>query len=93
MNRINSLLALLSFLITANSVAEEPKKGSTKVLELGKDATLEVVYIPPEKFMMGSTATEKEWATGIKDVSYSDSRNGFRICLGVPRRTVAVELN
>ena len=66
MNRTNSLLALWSLLITTNAVAEEPKKGSTKILNLGEGVTLEAVYIPPGKFMMGSTAAEKEWATGIE---------------------------
>ena len=28
--------------------------------------TLEVVYIPPGEFMMGSTPEEKAWATGIE---------------------------
>ncbi len=28
---------------------------------------------------------------GIKNVSYSDSRDGFRVCLGLPRKTKAVE--
>ncbi len=29
---------------------------------------------------------------GIRDVVYSDSRDGFRICMGVPRRTIPVSL-
>ena len=38
----------------------------TKELDLGRGVTLEVVYIPPGKFMMGSTPEEKAWATGIE---------------------------
>ena len=38
---------------------------SAKNLDLGKSVSL-LVYIPPGSFMMGSTAAEKEWATGIE---------------------------
>lgn len=41
-------------------------KGSSKVLDLGKGVSLEVMYIPPGKFKMGSTPQEKAWATGIE---------------------------
>ena len=47
-------------------IAEEPPRGATKHLDLGKGVGLEVVYIPPGKFMMGSTEAEKQWATGIE---------------------------
>jgi len=47
-------------------LGDEPKQGDAKQLDLGNDVILEVVYIPPGKFMMGSTAAEKEWATGIE---------------------------
>ena len=46
--------------------ADEPAQGVSKVVELGKDVTLEVVYIPPGDFKMGSTAAERDWATGIE---------------------------
>ena len=46
--------------------ADEPAQGASKVVPMGKDVTLEVVYIPPGKFKMGSTAAEREWATGIE---------------------------
>lgn len=48
------------------------KKGSdianekTKKIDLGGNVGLEVVYIPPGKFKMGSTPEEKAWATGIE---------------------------
>lgn len=46
--------------------ADEPKQGSVRRVELGGDISLEVVFIPPGKFMMGSTPEEKAWATGIE---------------------------
>lgn len=48
------------------SSADEPKLGEAKKIDLGDDVGLELVYVPPGKFMMGSTAKEKEWATGIE---------------------------
>jgi len=44
--------------------ADERAKGATKLSELGGEVALELVYIPPGKFMMGSTPAEKRWATG-----------------------------
>ncbi len=46
------------------SQAAEPVKGATKQAGLGHDVKLEVVYIPPGEFLMGSTAEEKQWAVG-----------------------------
>ena len=46
--------------------AAEPKQGDAKLVELGGDVTLEVVYIPPGEFTMGSTKAERDWATGIE---------------------------
>jgi formylglycine-generating enzyme required for sulfatase activity len=43
-----------------------PKQGDAKRIELGEKTTLEVLYIPPGEFMMGSTPEEKAWATGIE---------------------------
>ncbi len=60
------LVLLLSPLSAHWAAAEQPAKGATKTLDLGKDVNLEVVYIPPGKFNMGSTASEKKWATGIE---------------------------
>lgn len=47
-------------------VAQEPHKTKAIVAELGKDVRLEVVHIPAGEFMMGSSAEEKAWATGIE---------------------------
>jgi sulfatase modifying factor 1 len=60
------LIALLYCMFTYPILADEPKQGDAKTLDLGKSVRLELVYIPPGKFMMGSTAAEKNWATGIE---------------------------
>ncbi|MCA9010228.1 MAG: SUMF1/EgtB/PvdO family nonheme iron enzyme [Planctomycetaceae bacterium] len=45
---------------------DEPAQGTVTRVDLGQDVTLDVVYIPPGPFMMGSTQAEKDWATGIE---------------------------
>jgi hypothetical protein len=58
--------------MTASDVAalvargDEPAKGAVKRVDLGGEIKLEVVYIPPGEFLMGSTPEEKAWATGIE---------------------------
>ncbi len=42
------------------------KVGDTQSIHLGDDTSLEMVWIPPGDFMMGSTPEEKAWATGIE---------------------------
>jgi len=46
--------------------AGEPAKSATTRVDLGGGVTLEVVYISPGEFMMGSTPEEKKWATGVE---------------------------
>ena len=59
------LFVLLLFLeVVVN--AKEPTQGDTLRASLGKRTSLEVVFIPSGDFMMGSTAEEKAWATGIE---------------------------
>ena len=58
-------IALAGSLATPNRLfGAEPKKGEAKSLDLGKEVSLELVYIPPGDFLMGSTQAEKDWATG-----------------------------
>ena len=57
---------ILPLLLMGLSAVAAPKQGDVRKLDLGKGVTLELVYIPPGKFMMGSTAAEKKWATGIE---------------------------
>lgn len=59
-------------------IAADPVKGSSQKVELGQDVQLEVVYIPPGKFMMGSTAAEKEWAVGQDGGALFSSGGGVR---------------
>lgn len=44
---------------------KQPKQGDVKKLDLN-GVDLELVFIPPGEFMMGSSADEKKWATGIE---------------------------
>jgi sulfatase modifying factor 1 len=60
------LFAALSLFCICPANAAEPQQGDTKKLDLGNDVSLELVYIPPGKFLMGSTPEEKNWATGIE---------------------------
>lgn len=60
------VVALFAVAFICPGFADEPMQGDSKTLKLGCDTTLELVYIPPGKFMMGSTAEEKKWATGIE---------------------------
>ena len=65
---MKALLAIAALVFPAAPclLGQPHKPGESKPLSLGKDVSLEVVYIPPGKFMMGSTAEEKAWATGIE---------------------------
>ena len=57
-------ITVFSWCLTA--CGAEPQQGDSFLANLGRDISLEVVYIPPGEFLMGSTAEEKKWATGIE---------------------------
>jgi len=58
--------------------AGEPKQGATKQAKLGGEVTIELVYIPPGEFMMGSTSAEKKWAIGQEGGAQFSSGGGVR---------------
>ncbi|MCC7335967.1 MAG: SUMF1/EgtB/PvdO family nonheme iron enzyme [Pirellulaceae bacterium] len=67
--RLSALLAASMFAATAvntTMAADPPVLGTAKQLDLGDEISLEVVYIPPGEFKMGSTPAERAWATGIE---------------------------
>jgi len=45
---------------------DEPARGDAVRVDLGDGVGLEVVFIPPGEFLMGSAPEEKAWATGIE---------------------------
>mgnify|MGYP003134873143 FL=1 len=64
---LSCLSLVVALVISAPSrAADAPKQGTVKKIDLGEDVSLEVLYIPPGKYMMGSTPEEKAWATGIE---------------------------
>ncbi len=53
--------------VSRHAPAAEGKPAvESRKIDLGQGIVLEVVRIPPGKFMMGSTPEEKTWATGIE---------------------------
>ena len=63
---LETLLLIVFLSCIRPAFAGEPQQGDAKELDLGDGVRLEVVYIPPGTFMMGSTPKEKLWATGIE---------------------------
>jgi formylglycine-generating enzyme required for sulfatase activity len=62
------LWTALTLIIAVSASAQEQANqlGDSLRADLGKEVQLEVLYIPPGDFMMGSTPEEKIWATGIE---------------------------
>jgi len=58
--------------------AKDPVQGDAKKIDLGGKASLEIVYIPPGEFRMGSTPEEKKWAVGQDGGALFSSGNGVR---------------
>ena len=63
---IFAMLFVFAIGLDGLAIEDAPKQGDARRVELGKGVTLEVLYIPPGEFMMGSTPEEKKWATGIE---------------------------
>ena len=57
---------------------KEPAKGDARQVDLGADVSLEIVFIPPGEFRMGSTAEEKAWAVGQDGGALFSSGGGAR---------------
>ncbi|REJ85838.1 MAG: hypothetical protein DWQ34_28340 [Planctomycetota bacterium] len=74
------LLAIITIgcLTVGAAHAAEPTQGDSKEAQLSDDVSLEVVFIPPGEFMMGSTAEEKEWAVGEAGGAKFSSSDGVR---------------
>lgn len=69
-----TVLCLMALVVNADDSA----KGASKTVKLNGNTTLEVVSIPPGKFVMGSTAEEKKWAVGPDGGALFSSGGGVR---------------
>ena len=63
---------------TVRTHAAEPEQGAAQQIDLGSDVALEIVYIPPGEFLMGSTDEEKKWAVGQDGGALFSSGDGVR---------------
>ena len=61
-----TLITTILFISLIGLHAAEPNPRESKKIDLGEGVMLEVVYLPPGEFMMGSSPEEKKWATGIE---------------------------
>jgi len=61
-----TLITTILFISLIGLHAAEPNPRESKRIDLGEAVTLEVLYLPPGEFMMGSSPDEKKWATGIE---------------------------
>ncbi len=71
-------------------LAALPVLGAAKRIDLGSDIELEIVYIPPGEFYMGSTAAEKKWAVGAEGGAAFSSGGGVREAYEGPPRLMRV---
>ncbi len=71
--------------------AKEPAQGDAQQIQLGDKTSLEIVYIPEGKFMMGSTAAEKEWAVSEEGGARFSSGGGYREAYEGEPRTMHVK--
>ena len=94
--RFSLALALIVILLAVSRPAnaapvEKLAKGATKQADLGPGVTLELVYIPPGEFKMGSTEAEKKWAIGQEGGAQFSSGGGTRESYEGKVRTMRVE--
>lgn len=76
---VTFIAAVMCVSLVLNTVhAEKPAKETAKQIQLGGDVELEIVYIPPGEFKMGSTAAEKKWAVGQEGGAKFSSGGGVR---------------
>ncbi len=77
---ILSLLTIVFGLSVRTTAADDNESltGATKLVDLGGNVTLEIVYIPSGEFMMGSTSAEKKWAVGQEGGAGFSSGGGQR---------------
>jgi formylglycine-generating enzyme len=69
----------IGFGVSSNLLhANEPVQGTAQQIDLGRDVSLEILFIPPGEFKMGSTAAEKEWAVGQDGGALFSSGDGVR---------------
>jgi len=66
----SALVGLCACCLLLNAAAglanDPPVQGDVTRVDLGDGVGLEVVFIPPGDFLMGSSQAEKAWATGIE---------------------------
>ncbi len=65
-------------MIASPTYATDPAQGATQRVQLADNVSLEVVFIPPGEFLMGSTAAEKVWAVGQDGGAEFSSGGGVR---------------
>jgi formylglycine-generating enzyme required for sulfatase activity len=61
-----ALVCLTQVALAYSQDAAAPQPGTARQTDLGDGVSLELVYIPPGDFLMGSTPEEKAWAVGIE---------------------------
>ncbi len=80
------LILLLAGVPQSRAVARDPAPGATRDADLGNGVHLELVYVPPGTFRMGSTEAEKKWAVSAEGGAAFSSGGGVREAFeGEPR--------
>lgn len=79
----STFVLLLAFVLGVGVLVEvgsakEPSQGDARKISLGGGVDLEIVFIPPGEFKMGSTAAEKKWAVSEEGGARFSSGGGYR---------------